>query len=253
MCAILLYMEDLDRLIVNLKPEEVRAKAEAGNSQSQYYLAMMLAKGINTDVDMNESFKWMEKASMSGIAFAMNNLGYFYEHGMGCDEDPEHAFLWYDKAAKEGLPPAYLNVYHCYAHGIGVPQNMEKAFDMLKKAAAEGISEAKVYLADFYWEQKKDAKQMLYWYEKAIKEDHSAFAMFGLACNYSRGIGVKQNMRKAQTLLKKSADNGYEDAAMILAQQYERRGKYQDAYKYYTIAAKAGNRNAMAILIDQYQ
>ena len=239
---------------MDLDPADVRSKAEAGDTQSQYHLAMMLAKGINVDVNRSESFIWMKKASEAGIAFAMNNLGYFYEHGIGCDIDKNAAFKWYCSAAKTGLPPAYLNVYHCYSQGVGVDKDMEKAFLMLQKAADQkDFPEGKVALADFYWEQKKDADKMLYWYEKAINEDHSAMAMFALACNYSRGIGVKQNMRIANALLKESADSGCGDAAMILAQQYEQKNDIYKARKYYSIAARAGNRDAMAILIDQYQ
>ena len=246
-------MEELDRLLMTLDPADVRSKAEAGDTQSQYHLAMMLAKGINVDVNRSESFVWMKKASEAGIGFAMNNLGYFHEHGIGCDVDKNAAFKWYCNAARTGLPPAYLNVYHCYSQGIGVDRDMEKAFLVLQKAAEKDFPEGKVALADFYWEQKKDADKMLYWYEKAIKEDHSAMAMFALACNYSRGVGVKQDMRKANALLKESADNGFGNAAMIMAQQFEQKNDYESAKKYYTIAARAGNRNAMAILIDQYQ
>ena len=60
-------------------------------------------------------------------------------------------------------------------------------------------------------------------------------------------------MRKANALLKESADNGYGDAAMILAQQYEMKNDIDKARKYYSIAARAGNQNAIAIMIDQYQ
>lgn len=88
----------------------------------------------------------MKKASEAGIAFAMNNLGYFYEHGIGCDIDKNTAFKWYCNAARTGLPPAYLNVYHCYSQGVGVDRDMEKAFLVLQKAAEKDFPEGKVAL-----------------------------------------------------------------------------------------------------------
>lgn len=254
MCVMILYMEDLGTLLKSMNPEDVRIKAEAGDVQAQYHLGMMYGQGINTRPDMDKAYYWMLKAAQGGIVFAMNNVGYLLQHGLGCSQDLRAAFNWYLKAADMGLPPALMNVYHCYSNGAGVEKDPAVAVKYLEKAAdLPGFPEAKVALADFYWEQKRDADKMLYWYEKAIKEDHSAMAMFALACNYSRGIGVKLDMRKANALLKESADNGYGDAAMILAQQFEQKNDYENARKYYTIAARAGNRNAMAILIDQYQ
>ena len=253
MCVMILYMEDLGALLKTMNPDEVRIKAESGDVQAQYHLGMMYGQGINTRPDMNQAFHWMLKAAQGGIVFAMNNIGYLLQHGLGCEQDQKAAFNWYLKAADMGLPPALMNVYHCYSNGVGVAKDPALAIRYLEKAANTNFPEAKVALGDYYWEHENNSEKMLYWYNKAIEEDHSAMAMFALACNYSRGIGVKLDMKKADTLLKKSADNGYGDAAMILAQQYERKGNYEKAKNYYTIAAQAGNRNAMAILIDQYQ
>lgn len=246
-------MDELAKYLKTLNIDEVHAKAEAGDIQSHYYLGMMYGKGIGTDVSTAKAFPWLLKAAQGGIAFAMNNIGYLYQHGLGCKKDLEAAFSWYLKAADMGLAPACLNIYHCYSNGLGVRRDQKMALKYLERAADSNSAEAKIVLGDYYWEYEQDSEKMLYWYNKAINEDHSAFAMFSLACNYSRGVGVELDMRKAQALLKKSADNGYGDAAMILAQQYEQKANYEKAKHYYTVAAQSGNQNAIAILIDQYQ
>ncbi len=247
-------MDELAKHLSTLNIDEVHAKAEAGDVQSQYYLGMMYGKGIGTDVSTAKAFPWLLKAAQGGIAFAMNNIGYLYQYGLGCEKDLKTAFWWYLKAADTGLPPAYLNLFYCYLNGVGVEKNQDIAIKYLEKAAnADNFPEAKLDLGDYYWGYEKNAEKWLYWYNKAINEDHSGKALFAMACHYLQGEGVRKDIGKAQALLEKSADAGYGEAAMILAQQYEQRSNYEKARHYYTIAAHAGNQNALAILIDQYQ
>ena len=51
--------------------------------------------------DYTEAVKWYRKAAEQGHAFAINNIGVFYETGRGVKQDYLLAKEWYQKAVKK--------------------------------------------------------------------------------------------------------------------------------------------------------
>lgn len=60
--------------------------------------------------DENEAFQWALRAATGGYPKAQFTLGYFYEKGKGCELDMENAWKWYERAAKNKDPRAVAKV-----------------------------------------------------------------------------------------------------------------------------------------------
>ena len=62
---------------------EVKAKAQAGDADSQVELGLRYDKGAGVVKDHAEAAKWYRKAAEQNYAPAQYNLGLCYEHGNG--------------------------------------------------------------------------------------------------------------------------------------------------------------------------
>jgi len=81
---------DAQQTKADQKPiEEVKAKAEAGNAESQMELGLRYEQGKGVAKDQVEAVKWYRKAAEQNFAPAQNNLGVCYELGQGLAKDQE--------------------------------------------------------------------------------------------------------------------------------------------------------------------
>src|SRR5947208_17176563 len=63
--------------------EEVKAKAEAGDAESEVELGRRYDKGEGVVKNHAEAAKWYRKAAEQNYAEAQDNLGVYYERGEG--------------------------------------------------------------------------------------------------------------------------------------------------------------------------
>src|SRR5207247_10395265 len=75
--------------------EEVKAKAEAGDAESEVELGLRYDKGEGVAKDQVEAAKWFRKAAEQNFAKAQDNLGLSYENGEGVAKDEVQADTWY--------------------------------------------------------------------------------------------------------------------------------------------------------------
>ena len=121
----------------------IKPKAEAGDAEAQFALAVMYDLGIDVPKNYAESGKWYLKAANQGLAEAQFKLGVrYYEYGKKARENYTTAFSWFYKAANQGLPEAQLNVGLMYQLGRGVPTNKVEAYKWYNIAAAQGFTKA---------------------------------------------------------------------------------------------------------------
>src|SRR5438093_945188 len=80
---------------------EVKAKAEAGDAESEVELGLRYDKGEGVAKDQAEAVKWHRKAAEQNYAEAQNSLGVCYEEGKGVAKDQVEAARWYRKAAEQ--------------------------------------------------------------------------------------------------------------------------------------------------------
>src|SRR5229473_6088037 len=67
--------------------EEVKAKAEAGDADSEYRLGLCYYNGEGVAKDFSEAVKWYRKAAEQGFAKAQGYLGRCYARGEGVTQD----------------------------------------------------------------------------------------------------------------------------------------------------------------------
>jgi S1-C subfamily serine protease len=121
----------------------VKAKAEGGDVEAQFQLAMMYDLGIGTPKSYTESGKWYLKAASGGVAEAQFQLGVrYYEHGKKAKENYVTAFSWFFKAASQGMAEAQHNIALMYQLGRGAPTNRIEAYKWYLIAAAQGYPKA---------------------------------------------------------------------------------------------------------------
>src|SRR6266498_1028122 len=95
--------------------KEVKAKAEAGDAQSQVELGLRYDKGEGVPKDQVEAVKWYLKAAEQNYARAQYDLGVSYLDGEGVPKNPVEGVKWFRKAAEQNLARAQYNLGYCYA------------------------------------------------------------------------------------------------------------------------------------------
>ena len=82
--------------------EEVKAKAEAGDAESQMELGLRYARGEGVAKDQVEAVKWYRKAAEQNDSDAQYNLGRCYVRGLGVAEDVVEGYKWLLLGARQG-------------------------------------------------------------------------------------------------------------------------------------------------------
>jgi len=123
--------------------EEVKAKAEAGDAESEVELGLRYDKGEGVAKDQVEAAKWCRKAAEQNLAEAQYNLGMCYYKGEGLAKDRVEAVKWYRKAAEQNLAAAQLNLGLSYVKGEGVAEDLVEVYKWVLLAARQGDEGAK--------------------------------------------------------------------------------------------------------------
>jgi TPR repeat protein len=134
--------------------EEVKAKAEAGDAESELELGRRYNKGEGLAKDEVEAVKWYRKAAEQNLAKAQYAMGVCYERGDGCRdgvaEDDVEAAKWYRKAAEQNFAAAQYNLGVCYDRGDGVAEDHAEAAKWYRKAAEQNDADAQYNLGICY-------------------------------------------------------------------------------------------------------
>ncbi len=172
---------------------ELQQRAESGDSDAQYDLAMRYWEGKEgAPKDNGKAFYWAKKSAEQGDAYAQSWVAYFYENGYGTAQDDSESFYWYRRSADQGNRVSQNNLGECYYYGRGVDQSYEKATSWYKKAADQGLASAMF--------------NMGWCYEKG----QGVVADRSLAVNYYRKATAAgdENARKRLVELGESVDGG---------------------------------------------
>jgi hypothetical protein len=82
--------------------DELRARAEAGDSAAQFQLGIWYEHGFGVERDLVESRAWFERAAGQGHAVAAYHAGLAHELGLGVEIDIVQALRWFELAAQGG-------------------------------------------------------------------------------------------------------------------------------------------------------
>lgn len=187
-----------------------RLAAEHGNPDAQFNLALLYDSGKGVPTDKAEAAQWYKRAALAGHVGAQYNLALMFENGDGIDRDPATAAFWYRKAAEQGHAKAQNNLGVLYDKGIGVPENKSEAVRWYAASAAQGFARAQFNLGvmyDFGTGVELDDAKAAQWYRKAA-EQGDVEAQFNLALMYDTGEGIKIDKAEAALWYRKAAQQG---------------------------------------------
>jgi uncharacterized protein len=118
------------------------AKAQRGDTGSQFWLGAAYEQGWFGKSDWQEALKWFRRAAVHGNADAQSSLGQVYEDGEGVEQNYILAAKWYRKVADHvpdlgGAGQGRNNLGLLYMKGLGVPKNYVQAFMWFSLASTE--------------------------------------------------------------------------------------------------------------------
>ena len=156
---------------------------------------------------------WLPLA-YQGDSKAQFLLGFMHDLGFGVAEDDEEAVKWYQHAAEQGDSRAQLFTGFIYDFGRGVAKDNQEAFKFYQLAAKGGYLQARTKI-----------------YDLAVR-----------------------NTPQALKFLIDDAENGIAEAQFVLASMYAKEQRllqnYQEAFKFYQLAAKGGYLQARTKIYD---
>lgn len=227
--------------------EELKKRAEQGDAEAQYDLALNYEQGCDVDQNNQKAVEWYMKSAGNGCVMAQRRLASCYKAGiLGLEQDYEKFMYWSKKAeesilysektvglyaeeAEKGDVKAQYQLGMCYAEGRGVKEDWQKAIEVFKNIQNElhftWISDyKKLFVKNALLAEEGDAEaqcQLGYFYSY---DSHS------YCCeNY---YGVKQDWQKAIEWYSKAAGQGHAEAQYKLGICYaEGRGVKEDWQK----------------------
>jgi hypothetical protein len=114
----------------------------------QYY---ELAHEMGAENELEQAFKYMQKAAENGHVPAYYYLGALYQMGQGIQQDSEKAMMWLQKARHSGDYKANIRLGYIYLDGTGTTKiDISKAIEYFYEAAIHGNTDAQYNLALIY-------------------------------------------------------------------------------------------------------
>ena len=203
--------------------DEYRIKAEKGDANSQYLLALLYCEGTGgVKKDYAQANVWFKRAAENGHTGAQYCMGLNNINGYGALQDFSEAFVWFKKAADGGFINAYNNLGYCYGNGIGVEKDLYQCFTWYQKAGELGDVTAQFNIGNMYYRGEgttKDLKQAMHWWEKAAKQGDKD-AQNSLGNGYEQGFNGFVDMPKAIYWWKNAAEQGDSNGQYSLAKCY---------------------------------
>jgi TPR repeat protein len=153
--------------------DDLLAKAEAGDSDSQYSLGLAHQEGRGTEKDLGQAIAWYKRAAVQGEVNALYSLGYMAHHKIGMEQDFDKAAAWYRAAGDAGHPKAMFELARFYTRGLSVERSFQEAAEWIEKAANQGMFEAQWRMGQIYTTGgtgvEGDIKKANMWYDRAEK------------------------------------------------------------------------------------
>ncbi|MEZ2131117.1 MULTISPECIES: peptidoglycan-binding protein [unclassified Sinorhizobium] len=189
-------------------PSEAPAAAEAR--------AVKTAPAADVIVPDTIQPKSMADAARSGDPLALFEIGARFTEGRGVPADLKQAAAWYQLSADKGFAPAQYRIANMYEKGNGLDRDLAKAKEYYELAADQGNASAMHNLAVLYASGNAGGEQdytaAATWFAKAADLGVTD-SQFNLAILYARGNGVKQDLEESYKWFSIAAKNGDKDAA----------------------------------------
>jgi localization factor PodJL len=160
----------------------------------------------------------LRQAALNGDPAAQFVIAGRYAAGQGVAQDLAQAFQWYRRAAAKGLAPAQFRLAAMHERGLGTAADAERARIWYARAAEQGHVKAMHNLAVLsIGGGRADYAAAAKWFGQAA-EHGLADSQFNLAVLYQAGLGVPKDLQHAYKWLTLAARAGDAEAAGRVAQ-----------------------------------
>jgi len=192
---------------------ELQRKAQLGNLDAQYTLAMKYLNGDGVATDIATALKWLRKSVDGGHLRAEYQLGVLYRDGIGVPKDLDLALRWLRVAAGSGLVEAQTAVDELNR------AQLVREFETVRTAAKAGDAAAQYALGHYYLAGKAplavNPAQALVWLTRAAEQQHVE-AQFDVGNLFKDGVSVPRDVVRAKQWLSKAAAQGHIKAKVAL-------------------------------------
>ena len=184
-----------------------RRSAEKGCPEGEYTLACILISTSEPSTPRrSEGVEWLRKSSGQDYALAHAVLGRCLLLGEDVERNVDQGLMLLDRAASQGEAYGMLILGRCFYGEFGVARDYVRAWDYFSRAAERGNADAFFYLAEMQ----------------------------------ETGLGCSADAAKAMELLKRGAELGSALAYLRLGGIEYAERCYSGAFKWYSMADKAG-------------
>ena len=236
-------------------------EAQDGSDGAQLLYGLAYLEGrYGLKPDAAKGVHWLRRSARTGNPYAQLMLGDCYIDGTGVAKDPQQAARWWRKAALGGNPQAQYLIGKACLEGTGTDKDPTCATDWLTKSAEQGNKDAQYLLGKMYKEGyvvPLDNVVAQDWLSRAAEQGHSDAINLLAVIKDMLDLTTGVYQQSADVLIDK-ARQGDPQAEYELGLRYES-GAWdveqdnEQALKWITMAANAGNGIAMKTLADIYQ
>ncbi len=251
-------------------------EAEADNPLALYDLGRMSADGLGCEADVDEAYRWYEKAlavfhgaeEEKAWKYTEYRIGKMYAAGLGTEQDYLQAADWLTPSADENYKYAQYSLGGLYYHGKGVDQDHETAFTLYTRSADQDFPYASFELGKMLRDgigcvknqQDSDRrfKEAFLGFVALEEQSHDDKLQYRLGWMLLNGVGTDKDEARAKEYFDKAASVGnpfacYQLAKLILSDEKAPPQDVEKALGYLRKAVEAENPYAAYFLGKLYE
>ena len=251
-------------------------EAEADNPLALYDLGRMSADGLGCEADVDEAYRWYEKAlavfhgaeEEKAWKYTEYRIGKMYAAGLGTEQDYLQAADWLTPSADENYKYAQYSLGGLYYHGKGVDQDHETAFTLYTRSADQDFPYASFELGKMLRDgigcvknqQDSDRrfKEAFLGFVALEEQSHDDKLQYRLGWMLLNGVGTDKDEARAKEYFDKAASLGntfacYQLAKLILSDEKAPPQDVEKALGYLRKAVEAENPYAAYFLGKLYE
>lgn len=239
--------------------EALKALAEKGDAEAQYWLATRYVNGDGVPKDQKEGVMWFSLAAAQGHLDALWNLAACYTAGIGVLQNRKEGIRLFSEAANRGYALAQVTLGQLHENGLGVETNYAEALKWYRLAADQGFDDAQYRLGLMYIRGRGVAQsdeEGVKWIRMAAEQGHDGAAT-SLAAAYNEGKGTPQDYSEAVKWCRRAAESGNARAQFHLGEKYALGGigvaqDFKEAFQWWSKAAEQEHAEAQFCLGVMY-
>lgn len=171
----------------------------------------------------SKAFDYWVKAHEAGSIDASYWIGECLFSGWGTEQNPQKGFEFLQYAADKGQPEAcfVLGMAYCNGfskNGIELKPDFDRGMEWLRISSEKNQADAQWNLGDCYYVQ-GDYTTAFKWYKRSA-DQNNPMGIKRVGVRLMDGDGVEQNFSEAEKYIKKAKQMGLEDMDFILGKLY---------------------------------